>query len=137
MGKERIGYENNRYRKENLLFILGLGALALVRPIMKMTGIMDLIGQAFGKDSDDGSHLFGLAHARSIQKNGLSHCHSCFAGLSYALFAIIISGIASPLIDGTLQGPLTNPLAMISVFAINAVWGLIVGVIANVLRRKG
>ena len=48
MGKERIGYENNRYRKENLLFILGLGALALVRPIMKMTGIMDLIGQAFG-----------------------------------------------------------------------------------------
>ena len=41
------------------------------------------------------------------------------------------------LIDGTLQGPLTNPLAMISVFAINAVWGLIVGVIANVLRRKG
>ena len=67
MGKERIGYENNRYRKENLLFILGLGALALVRPIMKMTGIMDLIGQAFG-DSDDGSHLFGLAHARSIQR---------------------------------------------------------------------
>ena len=49
------------------------------------------------RHSDDGSHLFGLAHARSIQKNGLSHCHSCFAGLSYALFAIIISGIASPL----------------------------------------
>lgn len=27
--------------RENLLFILGLGAIALIRPIMKITGIMD------------------------------------------------------------------------------------------------
>jgi len=34
--------------KENALLILGLGSLALIRPVMKRTGIMEWIGQAFG-----------------------------------------------------------------------------------------
>lgn len=123
--------------KENLLFILGLGALALIRPIMKMTGIMDLIGQAFG--SILMTVLISLAWLMIVlfKRTAYPVVILVFAGLSYALFAIIISGIASPLIDGKLQGPLTNPLAMVSVFAVNAVWGFIVGLIANALRRKG
>ncbi|MNP78913.1 hypothetical protein D3C76_1766360 [compost metagenome] len=58
------------------------------------------------------------------------------AGLSYALFAILLSGIASPIIDGKLQGPLTNPLALVSVFVTNAIWGLLVGFIAKAFNRK-
>lgn len=121
--------------KENLLLILGLGALALVRPIMKMTGIMDLIGQAFGSILI--TVLISLAWLMLVlfKRTAYPVVILVFAGLSYALFAIIISGIASLLIDGTMQGPLTNPLAMVSVFAVNAVWGLIVGVIANVLHN--
>lgn len=123
--------------KENLLLILGLGALALIRPIMKMTGIMDLIGQAFG--SILMTVLISLAWLMIVlvKRAAFPVVILVFSGLSYALFAIILSGIASPLLNGKLQGPLTNPLAMVSVFAVNAIWGLIVGVIANALRRKG
>jgi hypothetical protein len=57
------------------------------------------------------------------------------AGLSYALFAIILSGILSPILDGELKGPLTNPLAIVGVFATNAIWGLLVGGLAKIFKR--
>ncbi|WP_091188306.1 hypothetical protein [Paenibacillus catalpae] len=59
-----------------------------------------------------------------------------FAGLSYALFAIVLSGILYPILDGELRGPQTNPLAVVSVFATNAIWGLLVGAIAKALSRS-
>ncbi len=121
--------------KENLLFILGLGALALVRPIMKMTGIMDLIGQQFG--SILMTILISLAWLVIvlIKKPASPVVILIFAGMSYALYAVILSGLISPLLDGKLQGPLTNPFALVSVFAINAIWGFVVGFIAKTLRR--
>src|SRR5690606_39947182 len=59
-----------------------------------------------------------------------------FAGLSYAVFAIVLSGILSPMLHGELQGPLTNPLAIFSVLATNALWGVILGVIAKAISRR-
>lgn len=121
--------------KENALLILGLGALALIRPVMKMTGIMEWIGQAFG--SILMTVLISLAWLVIVLAKRVSSPATVLvgAGLSYAVFAIILSGIASPLIDGKLQGPLTNPLAVVSVLATNAIWGLLVGGIAKALRR--
>jgi len=121
--------------KENALLILGLGVLALIRPVMKMTGIMEWIGQAFG--SILMTVLISLAWLVIVLAKRVSSPATVLvgAGLSYAVFAIVLSGIASPLIDGKLQGPLTNPLAVVSVLATNAIWGLIVGGIAKALRR--
>lgn len=121
--------------KENLLLILGLGALALVRPVMKMTGIMDFIGQSFG--SILMTIVISLAWLVIVLARRVPHPVSVlvYAGMSYALFAIILSGIASPILNGELQGPLTNPFAVISVFAVNALWGLIVGGMMNGINR--
>lgn len=123
--------------KENKLLIIGLGALALVRPVMKMTGVMDLIGQQFG--SILMTILISLAWLVVVWAKRVTHPVAILvaAGLSYALFAILLSGIASPIIDGKLQGPLTNPLALVSVFLTNAIWGLLVGFIAKAFNRKG
>lgn len=123
--------------KENKLLIIGLGALALVRPLMKMTGVMDLIGQQFG--SILMTVLISLAWLIIVWAKRITHPVAILvgAGLSYALFAILLSGIASPILDGKLQGPLTNPLAIVSVFVTNAIWGFIVGIIAKVFIRKG
>ncbi len=122
--------------KENALLILGLGALALIRPVMKMTGIMEWIGQAFG--SILMTVLISLAWLVIVLAKRVSSPVTVLvgAGLSYAVFAIVLSGIASPLIDGKLQGPLTNPLAVVSVLATNAIWGLLMGAIAKALSRK-
>ncbi|MNI47597.1 hypothetical protein D3C73_1021270 [compost metagenome] len=123
--------------KENKLLIIGLGALALVRPVMKMTGVMDLIGQQFG--SILMTILISLAWLVIVWAKRVTHPVAILvgAGLSYALFAILLSGIASPIIDGKLQGPLTNPLALVSVFVTNAIWGFLVGFIAKAFNRKG
>lgn len=123
--------------KENKFLIVGLGALALVRPVMKMTGVMDLIGQQFG--SILMTVLISLAWVVIVRAKRVTHPVAILvgAGLSYALFAIVLSGIASPILDGKLQGPLTNPFAIVSVFATNAVWGFIVGIIAKASGRQG
>lgn len=115
--------------------ILGLGALALIRPIMKITGWMDVIGQPFG--SILMTILISLAWLIIVLIKKVPNPVTVlvYAGLSYALFALVLSGILSPILDGKLQGPLTNPLAAISVFATNAVWGLLVGGLAKVLKR--
>lgn len=122
--------------KENKLLIIGLGALALIRPLMKMTGVMDLIGQQFG--SILMTVLISLAWLVIVWAKRVTHPVAILvgAGLSYALFAILLSGIASPIIDGKLQGPLTNPLALVSVFVTNAIWGFLVGIIAKAFNRK-
>lgn len=59
-----------------------------------------------------------------------------FAGISYAVFAIILSGILSPILHGELQGPLTNPFAIISVIVTNIIWGLILGLIALSITKN-
>ncbi|TDF93740.1 hypothetical protein [Paenibacillus piri] len=123
--------------KENWPLILGLGALALIRPIMKMTGVIDIIGQQFG--SILMTVLISLAWLIIVLMKKIPNPVAIlvYAGLSYAFFAILLSGILSPILDGKLQGPLTNPLAIVSVFATNAIWGLIIGGIAKALSRKG
>lgn len=122
--------------KKHLVLMLVLGAIALVRPVMKITGVMDLLGQQFG--SILMTVLISLIWLIVVLRKKVSSPVTVLvgAGLCYALFAILLSGIVSPLLDGKLQGPLTNPLALVSVFTTNAVWGLLIGGIAKVLQPK-
>jgi hypothetical protein len=57
------------------------------------------------------------------------------AGVAYGAFAIVLSAIASPILGGQLQGPLTNPFAIVSVLLTNAVWGFLAGITASVVMR--
>ncbi|MBU5670684.1 hypothetical protein [Paenibacillus brevis] len=122
--------------KKHLVLMLVLGAIALVRPVMKITGVMDLLGQQFG--SILMTVLISLIWLIVVLRKKVSSPVTILvgAGLSYALFAILLSGIVSPLLDGKLQGPLTNPLALVSIFTTNAVWGLLIGGIAKLLQPK-
>jgi hypothetical protein len=121
--------------KDNFLLILGLGALALIRPLMKMIGFMDIIGQQFGAILM--TILISLAWLVIVVKRKVPNLITVlvFSGMSYALFVIILSGILSPILLGKLQGPLTNPLAIVSVFITNAIWGFVIGGIAKAIGR--
>ncbi len=122
--------------RTNFALILGLGALALIRPVMKITGVMDLIGQQSG--SVLMTILISLAWLVIVLAKKPAHPVTILvgAGICYALLAIALSGILSPLLDGQLRGPLTNPLAFVSVLATNAIWGLIIGLLARLLSRR-
>ena len=121
--------------KLNLPLVFGLAALALIRPLMSMLGLLEEIGQPFASISVTilisiiWIGIVVLSRVRNPLKTLMC------TGIAYGVFAIIISAIVSPILEGQLQGPITNPFAMISVLVTNTIWGLITGFIAAAIQK--
>ena len=119
--------------------IVGMGALALIRPFMNITGLMESLGRPFGP-------IFltvvisvvwlAIVVLAKVPKPLLT---LVFTGISYGVFAIIISAILSPILTGELAGPFARPLilpfAVVSILVTNALWGLIVGLVAQAIQQ--
>ncbi len=121
--------------KEQWPLILGLSALAMVRPLMSILGWLEAIGQPTAS----------IAVTLIISAVWLVVVLSLrvhrplvtltWVGVGYGFLAIILSAVLSPLITGHLQGPITNPFAVVSVLITNGGWGLLVGSLAALIRR--
>ncbi|WP_144934974.1 hypothetical protein [Paenibacillus sp. 32O-W] len=124
----------NSYRKPWLL-ILAMGALALIRPIMSMLGLLERIGQPTA--SIVVTIVITLIWISVVVFTRVRQplVVLLLTGITYGVFAILISAILSPILTGQLQGPLTNPFAVISVLITNAIWGLLAGLLASALQR--
>jgi hypothetical protein len=116
--------------------ILGLGVLALVRPVT------NIIRDQAGMEPVPAIPvtLTVLISAAWILVVGLSRVPSplltlLFAGLTYGVLSTVLSAVLSPILLGQLQGPLTNPFALVSVLLINGIWGLAAGGLAWLVRR--
>ncbi|MGO1320278.1 MAG: hypothetical protein ACTII7_04265 [Galactobacter sp.] len=59
-----------------------------------------------------------------------------FVGLTYAVLAMLISAVVSPILDSQLNGPLANPIAIVPMLAVNAGWGLLAGALALLVRPR-
>lgn len=122
-------------KNKNLMFVLGI--LALARPLTKIAGFIDIFGNEAA-----GSILMTLFISLvwigvTVKKELENPIQVLFgAGVCYAALATIGSSVLSPLLDGTLQGPLTNPIALINVFLTNMIWGLITGCISVMILKK-
>jgi hypothetical protein len=115
--------------------ILGMGALALVRPFMSITGIMDLLGKPFGPvliTALISLAWLGIVLTAKIRQPLLT---LIFTGLAYGFFAILTSAILSPILSGELSGPLTAPfgIGIMAVLTTNAIWGGVIGFVAWVI----
>jgi len=123
---------NREVQKTDLSLILVLGAIALIRPLSKITGIIDIFG-----NRARGSLLMTLIVSAIwifiVVKNKFENPVSTlvYAGLSYGVFSIILSGILFPILTGRLQGPLVFPPAIFIILILNIIWGFITGVIAK------
>lgn len=123
---------NREVQKTDLSLILVLGAIALIRPLSRITGIIDIFG-----NRARGSLLMTLIVSGIwifiVVKNKFENPVSTlvYAGLSYGVFSIILSGILSPILTGRLQGPLVFPPAIFIILILNIIWGFITGVIAK------
>ncbi|MGO1768496.1 MAG: hypothetical protein ACTHZX_00970 [Microbacterium sp.] len=116
--------------------ILGLDALALIRPLTRIAE--DQLGV-------DGAAAIPIAltviiSAIWVAVVGLSRTAQpvltlLFAGLAYAVFSIILSGVLSPILVGELQGPLANPIALAPMLLTNAIWGVAAGGLALLVQR--
>jgi len=116
--------------------ILGLGALALIRPLVS------IVESQLGVTDPPAVPIIitVVISAIWIAVVGLSETPRpvltlLLVGLTYAVLAIILSGILSPILTGELQGPLAQPFAIIPVLLTNAIWGLIAGGLALLLQR--
>ncbi|AFR07603.1 MULTISPECIES: hypothetical protein [Nocardiopsis] len=115
--------------------VLGLGALALIRPLLNVTGIADALSPGptvpvVTTVVITAVWVTAVVVAR-VPRPLLTLVH---AGLAYGVFAVVSSAILSPLLQGELQGPLTHPFAPVSVLAVNALWGALSGLLALVAR---
>lgn len=127
-------------RDLNWPLVLGLAALALVRPLFSIVGLSD----ALGKPATP-LLLTAAVTLAWVLTVGLSEVRRpvatlVAAGLAYAVGVIVLSAVLSPILSGELQGPLAMPLAIIPLFVTNAIWGLIAGAMALLLqqlRRSG
>jgi hypothetical protein len=116
-------------------YAIGLGLFALVRPIASITGLDDLVGRP----------LLPIVLTVAISliwilAVGLSRVRRPFltlvaAGATYALAATVMSVPLSLAITGELQGPLTNPFAVVSALITNLIWGAAAGGIAVLVQR--
>ncbi|WP_420111509.1 hypothetical protein [Pseudactinotalea sp.] len=116
--------------------ILGLGAFALIRPLVRV------LESQLGIENQPAVPI-AITVVISIvwiAVVGLSATPQpvvtlVLAALVYGLLAIVLSAILSPILDGALAGPLANPIAIVPVLVTNILWGLVAGGLALLLQR--
>ncbi len=115
--------------------ILGLGALALVRPLMSVVGLMDAIGKPTGPLLVTVAISAAWVLAVGLSRVARPVLTLVLAGVIYGALSMLLSAVLSPVLTGELQGPLANPIAIGPVLLINAVWGALAGALALGIQR--
>lgn len=126
----------NIHQSLNWPLITFLGALAMIRPVSRIVG-----NQLSGGTSPALPITMTLVVSVIwVLIVGMSRVERpvatlVLAGLTYAVFAIILSAILSPILSGQLQGPIANPAAIIPILTTNALWGAVAGGLALLVQR--
>lgn len=115
--------------------VLALGAFALIRPLLSITGVADVLGRpATPILATLVISLVWVVVAATRARQPLLTL--VLAGITYAVLSVALSGVLSVLLEGELQGPLTNPVGIVGVLVTNVIWGAITGVIALVASGR-
>lgn len=125
----------NKLKQLHWPLIIGLGALALVRPVMSITGLLDFLGRPLAPIAVTlAISLLWLVIVIGARIRRPLLTLVC-VGVTYGVFAILLSAILSPLLTGALTGPSTTMAATIAVLITNAIWGGIIGVVASLVQQ--
>lgn len=111
----------------------GLGAIALLRPLARMTGIdqavpagpwmlMLLISMVW----------IGVVGLGRVARPVLT---LTLAGIAYGLFIIPLSAVVSTVLTGDVQGPMVLPIAIAPILIMNGLWGFLAGLLAAAVQR--
>lgn len=123
-------------RTDDWPLVLGLAAFALVRPAIRIAedrAGLDLSPAAPIAATIVVTVVWTAAAVLSRVRDPLTTL--LYTGLTYGLLSIVLSAVLSPILLDHLEGPLARPLTIVPVLIVNAVWGLMTGVIALMIRR--
>lgn len=116
--------------------IVGLGALALVRPLVSV--VQHQLGIPGSPAIPIGITLaISLVWIGAVGLSRVAHplLTLVFTGLVYGVSSIALSAVLSPLLTGRLDGPLAHPFAILPIIVVNGIWGLATGALAATIRR--
>lgn len=135
-GPENIVDTMNKIKTLNWPLVVGLGALALIRPLDR---IIEDQAEITHHPATSVLITVGISVAW-ILIVGFSRIREplltlVFTGLSYGVLSLLLSAVLSPILIGHLDGPLANPAGLVPALAVNAIWGLLCGVLALGLQR--
>jgi hypothetical protein len=125
----------NKLQQLHWPLIMGMGALALIRPLMNITGWMGGLGRPFGPLFVSGLISLAWLAIVVIFRVRQPLLTLIFTGMTYGVFSFGLGAILSPLLTGEVFGPLARPFilpfALVSVLTTNAIWGAGVGLLAS------
>lgn len=126
-----VGVEN--LKQLHWPLIVGLGALALARPVLSIVGVMDRLGKPLTPLLVTTAISIVWILAVGLSRVAEPVLTLLFAGVVYGALIIPLSAIAS-IATGELDGPMTRPFVIVPILATNAIWGAMCGVLALALQ---
>lgn len=116
---------------------LGLGVLALVRPLTRIvTSQLEVAVPAAVPLALTAVITMVWVAVVGLSRNPAPVLTLVCAGVAYAVLSTVLSAVLSPILDGELAGPVANPLAIPPFLLLNAGWGLVAGLLALLVQRS-
>jgi hypothetical protein len=116
----------NKLEQLHWRLIISMGALALIWPLINTTGMMGGLARIVLTMLISAIWLAIVLFFRVRQPLLTLIC----TGIVHGVFAILLSVIILPMLTSELASPISNPFAIVAVLGTNAIWGLVVGMIA-------
>lgn len=122
-------------RRYDWSLIVGLGCLALVHPLLNITGLMEHLGRPAGPWL-----VTALVSAIWVATVVLGRVYAplvtlALTGLSAGLAVLAVSALLAPALTGWPSPVMLNPIAVVAVLATNTLWGTLAGFVTVALRR--
>lgn len=125
----------NTLRELNWPLPVILGLVGLIRPLARITLERSALPTALIALSMTAVVTVMWALGIGLARSANPLLGGIVTGLVYAVGAIILSGILSPILLGQLDGPLARPFAIVPMLLVNALWGALAGGLAMIVRR--
>ncbi|NTU78784.1 MAG: hypothetical protein HGA45_05175 [Chloroflexales bacterium] len=114
--------------------IVGLGCLALVHPLLSITGLMERLGRPIGPWL-----VTALVSAVWVATVVLGRVRAPLAtlvltGLAAGLAVLMVGALLAPASTGWPDRLMLNPIVIAAVLASNTLWGALAGLAAVALR---
>ena len=130
---------SNRFNQLHWPLIIGMGAFAMLHPLLNITGITDLLGRPFAPLMTNvliSAAWLALVVLLRVRQPVLTlTCTGVVAGI----FAFALGSILSPLLTGRPLIPFGNlfvlPFAVAGILVTNTLWGLAMGLVARVIQQ--
>jgi hypothetical protein len=115
--------------------VVGLGCLALIHPLLNISGLMDVLGRPRGPWLV--TALVSIIWVATVVLSRVREPLATLAltGLAAGLAVLAVSALLAPAFRGWPGKLLANPIAVVAVLATNTLWGALAGLVAAGLRR--